>query len=297
MAVVALLAFKRVVQERLHQLRRIGLVRIVALNAIGRLKGLAMVGLHDRRIFHVMTVNAQCRRVFGQVIGEFALRGIACLVNDVAGVAATVERRMAAAALGNMHPDVVTGQAEILRLVARNRLQQQGWVVRLVWVVALQTIASVGRMDPACESEAFLSAWQVKQRSRGVAVISFTRVMSLFTRTSWQLRQPPFIVECTDFAFGFVRMALDTFRRVDLRVERGAWLLQPRNRETDHRANIRTLFIPAPQEMGPEARDILRPPFTRMKSLGTGERFSGQLRFKLAPLWGADLRPGSARIS
>ena len=61
MAVVALLVFKRVVQERLHQFRRIGLAGIVALDAIGRLKGLAVVGLDDRRIFHVVAVNAQCR--------------------------------------------------------------------------------------------------------------------------------------------------------------------------------------------------------------------------------------------
>ena len=73
MAVVALLVFKRVVQERLHQLRRIGLACIVALNAIGRLERLAMVRLDDRRILHVVAVNAQRRSVFGQVIGEFAL--------------------------------------------------------------------------------------------------------------------------------------------------------------------------------------------------------------------------------
>ena len=151
MAVVALLVFKRVVQERLHQVRRIGLACVVALDAIGRLKGLAVMGLDDRRVFHVMAVNAQPGGVFGQVVGEFALRGIAGLVNNVAGVTATVERRMTAAALGNMHPDVVTGQAEILRLVTRHRLQQEGRVFRLVGVVALQTIASIGRMDLAGE--------------------------------------------------------------------------------------------------------------------------------------------------
>ncbi len=71
------------------------------------------------------------------MVGELKLVGIAGLVNNVAGVAATVERRMTAAALGNVHPNVVTGQAEILRLVTRSRLQQQGRVVRLVRVVAL----------------------------------------------------------------------------------------------------------------------------------------------------------------
>ena len=39
-------------------------------------------------------------------------------------------------------------------------------------------------------SAAFLSAWQVMQSATGVAVISLTRVTSLLTRISWQLRQP-----------------------------------------------------------------------------------------------------------
>ena len=113
MASVALLAFKRIVQEGLHQLRRLGLVRIVALQAIGFVDGLVLVGLEHRRIFHIVAVKAQRRRVLGQVIREFALRGVACLVNNVAGVAAHVERRVPAAALGNVHTRVVTSQAEV----------------------------------------------------------------------------------------------------------------------------------------------------------------------------------------
>ena len=71
------------------------------------------------------------------MIGEFALRGIAGLVYNVAGVAATIERRMTAAAFRNMHPDVVAGQAKILRLVTYSRFQQERQSVRLVGVVAL----------------------------------------------------------------------------------------------------------------------------------------------------------------
>ena len=127
MASVALLAFKRVVQERLHQLWRLGLVRIVALEAVGFLDRLILVGLDHRRVFHVVAVKAQRRRVFGQMIGEFALRGIACLVSHMAGVAATVEGRVPAAALGDVHARVVTGQAEVLLLrFSRNRLARVG---------------------------------------------------------------------------------------------------------------------------------------------------------------------------
>ena len=116
MAGVALLVFERVVQERLHQHRRIGLARIVALNAISRLKGLVPVGLAKLFIFGVMTVKTELGNRLGEMVGKVELGGIAALVHDVAGVAAIVERRMTAATLGNMHPHVVASEAEVLRL-------------------------------------------------------------------------------------------------------------------------------------------------------------------------------------
>jgi len=116
MAGVALLTLKGVVQERLHQLGRLGLVRVVALKAVGFVDGLIPVRLDHRRIFHIVTVETQSGRGFGQVIREFALCGIACLVSDVAGVATHVERRVTAASLGGVHAHAVTGQAEVLVL-------------------------------------------------------------------------------------------------------------------------------------------------------------------------------------
>ena len=49
--------------------------------------------------------------------------------------------------------------------------------------------------------ERFLSLWQVKQSAEGVAVINLTCVASLLTRTSWQLKQPIFMAECTALPF------------------------------------------------------------------------------------------------
>ena len=118
MAVVALLVFKWVVLERLHQVRGIGLPRIVALDAIGCLKGLAMMGRDDLWIFDVVTVNAQRGSIFSKVIRKLALMGVAGLVNNVASIAAAVERRMTASALGDMHSDVMAVQAKVVRLVA-----------------------------------------------------------------------------------------------------------------------------------------------------------------------------------
>src|SRR5580692_3874694 len=49
--------------------------------------------------------------------------------------------------------------------------------------------------------EASLSAWHVRQSACGVEVINLIRVASLLTRTSWQLRQPVAIAECTTLPF------------------------------------------------------------------------------------------------
>src|ERR1019366_8399375 len=48
---------------------------------------------------------------------------------------------------------------------------------------------------------ASLLAWQVRQSDCGGVVMSFTRVMSLFTRISWQLMQPIAMAEWTALPF------------------------------------------------------------------------------------------------
>ena len=116
MARVALLACKRIVHERLHQLGRPGLMRVVALQAVGLLERLIPVSFDDRRIFQVVAVNAQRGSVLNQVIGEFTLGRIARLMRDMAGIASHVERRVPAASLGNVHAFVMTRQAEVFLL-------------------------------------------------------------------------------------------------------------------------------------------------------------------------------------
>ena len=128
-------------------MRGIGRPWIVALNTIGRLKRLAMMRLHQLFVLQVMAVNAECGSVFGHVIGKLTLMGIPGLMNDVARVAATVQRRVAAAPLGYVDANVMASEAEVLRLVTGHRLQKQRWIVRLVRVVALQAIPRVGRMN------------------------------------------------------------------------------------------------------------------------------------------------------
>jgi len=157
MAGVALLAFKRIVQERLHQLRGLGLVRIMTLKAVGFGEGLILVGLDHRRIFHIVTVKAQLGRVFGQVIRECALRGVAGLVSDVACLATHVERGMPAASLGDVHAHAVTRQAEVLLLrCSRGRLQQLVLVFRRVRIVAFEAFADSRAVDFPFDRGGFL---------------------------------------------------------------------------------------------------------------------------------------------
>ena len=79
-----------------------------------------------------MTVKAQRRSGFGQVVIEFRLPLLADLVSDMARLAAHVERRMAAAFVRNIQAFGVTFEAEVLCFVARLGLQQLKLIVGLV---------------------------------------------------------------------------------------------------------------------------------------------------------------------
>ncbi len=78
------------VNECLHQLRPVGLVRIMALQAIRVFKWLVLMRLGEIRVLHVMAIEAQRRNCLRQVVSEFAFLAIAGLVRDVASVAARV---------------------------------------------------------------------------------------------------------------------------------------------------------------------------------------------------------------
>ena len=73
--------------------------------AIGLINRLVLMRLDDGRVLRIVAVDAQRRGIFGQMEVELALATLTGLVRDVAGVAAHVERRMPAAALGHVHPD------------------------------------------------------------------------------------------------------------------------------------------------------------------------------------------------
>jgi len=62
-----------------------------------------------------VAINAQCGRRLGEMKIEFLLAAFAGLVRDVAGFAAHVERRVAAALFRDVQPDGVAGEANIPR--------------------------------------------------------------------------------------------------------------------------------------------------------------------------------------
>ena len=139
---VALPAGKRRMRVGLHQLRLRRLVRIVALYAVGGGERLSLVRLDQVRRSRIVTVEAQRRARLGQVIIELLFALLANLVGDVAGVAAHIQRRVPAAFLGNVDALVMAGEAEVLCLVSRRRLQELILVVGLMRIMALQAIAN-----------------------------------------------------------------------------------------------------------------------------------------------------------
>ncbi len=81
---------KRSVQDRLHQLRRIRLMGIVAGNAVGGGKGLALVRLLKIGILGIVTIETERRGRLGQVIVKLLLARFAHFVSGMAGIAARI---------------------------------------------------------------------------------------------------------------------------------------------------------------------------------------------------------------
>ena len=136
-----LLFAERYVHELLHQLGALGLVRIVAGQAIGLLKGLILMRLNQIAVFYVVTIQAESRRRLGQVKPEFAFRARSGLVGEVAGIAAGVERWMAAPFFRDALPNRVATEAQVAFLVPGGRLEQLELVVGSVRIVTLEAVA------------------------------------------------------------------------------------------------------------------------------------------------------------
>ena len=145
------------------------LVRIVALQAVGRAEGLVLMSLLQIGILRIVAIHAKRRRRLGQMEAVLHRRFGAGLVGDVAGVAAHIESGVTAALLGHIQSGLVATEAEILFLAARNRLQELILVVAGVRIVAREAVANRGRMHRPLDVSRFLvrMAGDAKRSRRG----------------------------------------------------------------------------------------------------------------------------------
>lgn len=147
----AILIGKRRMHEPRHQFGLSRLVRVVALQAVRSSEGLTLVRLDQRFILDVMAIDAKRRDAFVEVLVELDLADFTDLMRGMAGVAAHVERGVAATFRGHVRPLRMTVKAQVLALLAGSRLEQLVLVVGLVGIVALDAIAHGGRMDRSLE--------------------------------------------------------------------------------------------------------------------------------------------------
>src|ERR1039458_3568912 len=108
--------------------------------AIGFVEGLVVVRLLQVRTLRVVAVQAKGRRRLGQMEIKFDLADLAGLVGDVASVATHVKRSVSTAFRRNVCTLVMAGEAEVVLLIARGRLQQLELVIGGVGIVAFEAV-------------------------------------------------------------------------------------------------------------------------------------------------------------
>src|SRR5215471_10004439 len=117
MAGVARLVGKRRMQKLPHQLWRRRLMRIMTTGAISLLKWLVLMCLLQCCIFHIVAIDAERGRSFGQMKIELRFSHLAGLMSDVARIAAHIQRGVPASLLRHIQSFIVAIEAEILSLV------------------------------------------------------------------------------------------------------------------------------------------------------------------------------------
>ena len=147
----ALLIRERRMRELGQQLGRRRLVWIVALHAIRGGKRLILVRLLQIGALRVVAIDAQRRWRLGQVIIKLDLARFAGLVRDVARLAAHIQGHVPAALRRRVQSNSVAREAKIFFLVARAGLNQLKFVIALMRIVTLQTVALGGIVDRALD--------------------------------------------------------------------------------------------------------------------------------------------------
>jgi len=238
MAGIARFIGKRWMQELPHQLRRGRLVRIVALCAVRFLKWLIVVRLLQRRVFHVVTIDAQRGRGLGQMEIKLRLADFADLMCRMAGIATHIKRRVAATLRSHIQPLRVALETKIRALISRCRLQQLIFVVALVRIVALDAITHRRRMHRTLQRRRifFGMACQAHGLRRGSDQLDprdlFVDANFMAAQASRRDRR------VHSLALGLVLVTLEALRRIDVFLEWDRMFFRPcrssRDQQRDH---------------------------------------------------------------
>src|SRR5579885_306458 len=230
---LAHLVFERIVRERLQQLGRSRLVRVVALNAVGRRKRLILVRLLQVRVFRIVAVEAQRRGRLRQVEVKFFFAPLAGPVGHMAGFAAHVQSGVPAALLRYVEAGLVATEAQILLGVSRTGLQQLVLVVGDVRIMALDAIPYRRAVHNTFDFGGVLVGMASKAESvrrRGDELYPgdvFVRANLMTAQTAHRDRR------VDRLALGFILMTLEALFRISVRVERDGMGRGPRRSPTE----------------------------------------------------------------
>ncbi len=123
---------------------------IVAAEAIGFFKGLVLMGLFQCCIFWIVAVEAESGSRFGQMEIKLGLPNLTRLMRGVASVATAIQGSVTASVLSQiLGADVMAGEAEVVFLIPRGGFEQLIGVVRLMRVMAFETVANRGGVHMA----------------------------------------------------------------------------------------------------------------------------------------------------
>src|SRR4051812_5266162 len=129
---------------------------IVTLNAIGVREGLVLMCLLNRRVFRIVTIDAERGSCLGQMIVELLFPFFTDLVGHVTGGASHVEGSMTAAVLCDVQALRVAIEAEIHALLACIHLEQLILVRRNMRVVTLGAVSYCRRVNSSLQVGSFL---------------------------------------------------------------------------------------------------------------------------------------------
>ena len=193
---------------------------VVTGDTVRFLERLAVVRLHQIRVLRVVAVQAKRRWVLFQMLDKLEIARGAGLVDHMAGVAAGVQGRVAAALLRRVLADGVAFQAEILLRPAGQRLQQLIGIVAGMGVVALEAIADGGLVDGSFDVRGILigMAGEAQGGGSGGDELDPRHILAY----------PDFVTACAAqgyrrmdvFPFGLIRVALQALGRIRVLVER-----------------------------------------------------------------------------